>query len=179
MNKILKHPLWSSVVASLIVAAILAFVPGLFSGLVEVFTKVFKWLGTSTPVWNWLLLALIALSIAFFATIALIAFVRVLKKIDTNKYIKDTFMGFVWRWRINENEIYDIVPFCPKCDMQIYPKNVQGPRYLEENKVRIECDDCRGFAEILNYSPDDLIDHVRRQIEKNIRTGEWRNRIKA
>lgn len=174
-----KHPIWSKVAASVITAAILygaTFIPGLYGAVWNGIRAASKWLIASTLVANWLLIPLSILAIATIVGIA----ARFCRPSESHTaateedYNEDRFWDVVWRWRYGHNGIYQVVSFCPMCDMQIYAKQEYGDMiYNKPDGSRFECDHCRQFKTVIPVHISNLENTVIRQIQRKLRTGEW------
>lgn len=87
-------------------------------------------------------------------------------------YKSDKFFDVVWRWKLDSNFYpFSITTFCPSCDMQLYPEN------LGFGRIIFHCDKCnyKGFP--LELDEVRLEDWVSREIQRKIRTGEWKQII--
>jgi hypothetical protein len=74
-------------------------------------------------------------------------------------YVQDTFFNVVWRWKWfkDGSGIHEIIPFCPKCDLQIIP-------YTDGYSLYLSCGDCKEkFIEVRGNEPE-----LRRQVELRV-----------
>ena len=89
------------------------------------------------------------------------------------EYTQDTFLGIVWRWEYSsvDDEIIALTPYCPEDDTELKGEFEPDAR---EPHTRYRCDLCGAAAEFDYSAYQDPRDWVRRQIERKIRSGEWR-----
>ena len=91
-------------------------------------------------------------------------------------YNQDDFLGLTWRWSYTFNSPSDPWAFCPNCDTTlVYAEH--GGRYSPQETV-LTCEKCN--QEMLRHegSKDYLVEKIHRFIDRNIRVGEWENKIK-
>jgi len=94
-------------------------------------------------------------------------------------YTEDKFSGIVWRWGYEEGTPDHLACFCPNCDMQIYYNIIHGNMmHGEPNATSYECDHCKEFKRIIDIEPSDIKGSIIRQIERKLRTKEWREVVK-
>jgi hypothetical protein len=178
LTKFSRHPVWSNVIAGLIVAGILAVAASTLNWwptILRAVTAAYYFLGARTPVVNWLLGLLILIALMFVGVIVAIAIAPASRPPtpSVQDYTKDTFENLVWRWRYNvHGGIYDLTSFCPHCDFQVYPK--RSP-YLAGSQSVYNCASCGRWLGVFNEPVDDLHDRVARLIEQKIRNGTWAN----
>ena len=178
------HSIRNSVIATLIATAIIAGVKP-FRGVAFI---TFKWLWgviivfvqhlitpISVPMW------LIYVGILILLVMLWIMLKKVFKGLAVNvveqlpdTYITDTFYGLMWRWRMNSDfRPYQIAAFCPKCDMQFFPHNLT----YGYNNIRFNCDKCGFTSTIIEKEPGHLEEWVSREIQRKLRTNEWKKNI--
>ena len=91
-------------------------------------------------------------------------------------YTKDTIRNVTWRWGYANNRIINLRPFCPKCDMEL--TNVRADQGTHEwTELHCEGHECGFVADGTWEDMNHAQDVARREIERNIRTGEWKKRI--
>ncbi len=87
-------------------------------------------------------------------------------------YSEDIFFGVKWRWKFAFNEICNLGCFCPDCNMELIPKSERNP-YV----CALYCEKCKKYFSDLSSDNElpgnELIEKVKREIRKKIRTGEW------
>ena len=187
IKNIWKDPVWSKVIAAAIIA-VLGFGGAYFAGLLPKFEivvmHIWNFLIDKTSLNNWLI---IVLSIPLI--IMLILFFAYLKEsngeehapgplIDFTNYNSDTFFNMNWRWSLgSDGSPYAVTPFCPKCDYQIMPKFDSSfriaPRYA------FICEDCGFDGGAFEGEYPQIEQKVILKIQKDIRTGKWKEKINA
>lgn len=98
------------------------------------------------------------------------------RKSSTSRFKKLTLDGVVWRWSGVMMVSHGLKSFCPACDNGLVYEE-RGVGYLGERRVRLFCDRCNvsrtdqpgGFADLQN--------RVDREIDRLIRTGQWRRHV--
>ena len=88
-------------------------------------------------------------------------------------YTSDKFFGILWRWKYTANKLYDehIVPRCPSCMTLLRATEETSYRMIDE--VTLTCPNC-DFKRRFEYSLDDLLDRIRREIDRKIVTDEYK-----
>lgn len=91
------------------------------------------------------------------------------------EYRRDEVFGIVWRWAYRNGLVDDITPYCPSDDtMLIHAEQHQEPYGPFAPTVEYRCETCgRSFGP---FPENDgwTRGKVARQIDRRIRTGEWR-----
>ena len=108
-------------------------------------------------------------------------FFRVFKRflptpVNPLAYTQDTFFGLVWRWSYPLSPTSDQTwCFCPKCDTRL----VYNEDHLAlTGSFQFFCETCnQGVAEIPGNDVGVILNRVIRQIERNVRTDIWKERI--
>lgn len=183
LKKLWNDPVWSAVLATVIVAvggAIGTYLLGLWPTIAAATSKIFGYLSQSSTIPNWLLLVI---SISALPTILfIIALVwHRLKPYDAEQagdshanwrtYTTDTFYGLRWRWNYYGGKVSGLHTFCPYCDYQVFPMDVSAFRAVDH--IAFKCDSCgRNIAEF--QEPYSLIESkVERFIHQKIRNNTW------
>ena len=94
-------------------------------------------------------------------------------------YTQDEFFGMVWRWdNYSRDPINSMRAFCPRCDtMLVYSEHVWSSDLA--SSTLFTCDTCgRQIAE-LEGSMSHVLGKIGRQIERKVRTGEWKRAIES
>jgi hypothetical protein len=165
--KLWKDPVWSKVIAGLILAALVYFFRGWWPHASRGFLQAVLWTVAKTQVPNWLLIVLSILALGFVGCVILITMmVRDKPTVDFLSFTTDTFFEMKWRWVYEGRHIENLVPFCPKCDFQIIPKRT-GHRAASQ--VLYECDDCSSFVHVIDLPPEEIEDRIIRLIQKKLR----------
>ena len=143
------------------------------------------WLGIDT-VWNhlssdsgvpfWLLYAML-LAILFLTKKVLVNWSKgaslASDSLKPYHYRKDVFYDVVWRWQYPSEHYLqpdNFTPFCPTCDMELV-------RQREGRPVVHYCDKCKTEFSVSSESVYSMRDYMTREIQRRIRSGEWRDRI--
>lgn len=171
-----KHPILYKVIAGLIVAAILyvlRLVPGAYPRIFRTLLSIWQLLTWRLTIPVWLCLLLLVVVIVALAIIAN----RVLQRLPSDPefyaYREDKFFGAIWRWDYLGGSILDLSPFCAKCDTALV---IRHDRFLRH--VAMQCEHCGALAHEGLGNPDaDIIDPIKRQIDRIVRTGEYRNKL--
>jgi len=91
-------------------------------------------------------------------------------------YRRDSFFGMTCRWRYDRMDggIGDVACFCPICDRQL--KITEIDRWPTRLSLS-----CAGHGKIREYTGGlrELLDDVRREVQVNIRNGDWKHKIKT
>jgi hypothetical protein len=127
------------------------------------------------PVWAIIISSLIVL-------VCLVGIVCILIKIYWNRsykeYNEDIFDGIKWRWSYDViDRIVDLYSFCaePNCDMQL-KESVITVGY-DQYSLRFHCDLCNHDVWFDNKSYENVKSEKIRLIQRNLRNGEWKQRI--
>lgn len=175
--KIWKDPVWSKVIATAILAIIASFYAG-WLRIKNALLFIYNFFIATTPVPNWLIAVLIIPTLIFLLLILLAIKERFFgSKLHTYKdYISDNFLGLIWGWSYYEDGgICDVHSICPHCNYQILAKYESGyhvaPRYL------FECDECGYNAGTIDSDYSEIEQKIKFKIQKNIRNGEWQNKV--
>lgn len=139
-----------------------------------------RWLSRSDPRPNWLWSGLWIVS-AIALMIGSRGLIRRQRSRSFRSYTNGTFGNVVWRWKYWKHEPIRLEPFCPECDMAITywegSRGVSRNSLLFEDVVELYCERCGGqpkYAAKGSYK--DLLAEVSRRIERNVRTGEWKEK---
>jgi hypothetical protein len=172
-NKIWHDPVWSKVISALIVAGLGLLVtyfkwwPPIWGGIVAAINFILS--DIQIPIWLFAILLVIALGALILALFIFIMSMRT-ETAPHHRYTQDDFVEMRWRWNYGDaGYIYDVVPFCPNCDMQVYGRPVNT--YGVMDRIRFECDSCHTYLGEHDKSWLELEDWIKRLIQKNIRTG--------
>ncbi len=177
LKRIWADPVWSKVIATAIVAVGVLGAGWFFNLLSSAWGLVltaFSYLGSTTLVWNWLLLIMAGCTLL---VVGMILWESRGPKGKNNQpewtqYRSDEFAGFRWHWRYNSfEEIVDLFPCCPTCDYQVLGR--KEPFWLD-----FECHSCGKTVQV-NEDLEELESKVRRLIQQKLRTGSWRAVVDA
>lgn len=168
-----KHPIRNGVLATLIAAALIALVVHIMpGGWAWIFSKgrlavgaSASWLGSSLTIPAWLVSILSLLALA-----TIISVVRAIVRKAENEielFTEAEFFGIKWRWGYGQHGINNIASFCPKCDLQVHPTNLSSYNFID--RIAYRCDEGHWQSQEFNYSRVDLVEHVQRKIQQEIR----------
>jgi hypothetical protein len=178
IKKVVAHPVWSSVIAGAILAALGAvgthlagWWPSVQVWLVSAAQRGWHFLTTSHALPGWILVLLGAA-----AAFGLYVLVEVLRprtaKPDWRDYRQDTIFDMVWRWGYAGDRISNLCSFCPRCDTQVYLRG-DHPSDFHPHRTVFHCDHCDTRITV-NGGYIDVGDKVAREIQRRLRSGEWR-----
>jgi len=100
-----------------------------------------------------------------------------------NSYFDDDVHSVTWRWRYAGHSIIHLLAFCPVCDSQLVYEHVHpdATRYRlwqdEPQATRLHCEHCSAVRAKMPGGRDYAWGAVEREIQRRIRTGEWRQRV--
>jgi len=178
IKKIWHDPVWSKVIAGVLLAAggmIVAYLAGWWPSIGNFFGTVatFAVRRSSVPIW---ILALLVIAAAMLVVVTGFIVWRILyaAALDWRSYVSDEIFGIRWRWKYDSGgNIYDLQSFCPACDYQTFASWVDPfiPRF-----IKYVCDDCGRELGQFDGTETEYQDLVVRKIHQKIRTDKWRNR---
>ena len=121
------------------------------------------------PGWAWLFIFLLALN-------GLARFFHAIRRDELapeyEKYVEDFIYNIKWRWTWVENSISDIWCFCPDCDATLVSR---FGSLLGLQEIKFMCENCnRVVTSIPGSNPNYVIDMVKREIHRRIRTGDFK-----
>ena len=123
----------------------------------------------SLPGWAWIIVLL-------FAIIGLITIFQALKPVEKPDYIlyvEDDMFGAKWRWGWMENRLSNLWCYCPDCDATLV---YQADSILY--KTHFLCENCHStVTSFKGRNKDYALGAVKREIERRIRTGEYRRNL--
>lgn len=125
------------------------------------------------PVWLFVALALAT------ALLILLGVVRLVRASSPQEptwhdYTSDRFFGMVWRWSFSSSgHVGEPWCFCPLDDTVLVGVLDHYP-----DRVRFRCDTCRGEFGPVDGDRDEAIRKVMRQIDRKLRTGEWKQAVR-
>ena len=124
------------------------------------------------PFWLFILLPFSGLAIAL-CIVALYCFLD--RTPGHFSYVSDNILGVQWQWRWQAGTIDDLVPICPKpaCSCRL---DHERSSHLAIDGVSLVCDHC-GFTKDYDCNWDDLRWRVLKEIDRRIRTGEFKERL--
>jgi len=184
LKKVWNDPVWSSVVATAIVAVavgigsyFLNWWPAIGHGLVTTWAL----LGETTLVPRWLLLLLMLSSLP--ALLLVVVGLWYWFSGRNNKipgrtwksYTTDDFFGLRWRWSYaTGGHPLDLTSFCPHCDFQVYAENISSFRIVDH--IDFRCESCGRRLGEFEESYGSLENKVIRFIQQKLRNNTWMDR---
>lgn len=153
--------------------AVWAFAPSGWKWFAELLGSMWAHLTGPATVPTWWLYILYAIGTVALAAVVLIVRESVKKETFT-EYTKDRFFGAVWRWRYAHRVPAGIWAFCPSCDTVLVYSH-DGT--LFDQRTTLHCETCERSICTQPGDKDELVGKVQRQIDRKIRTGEWKNYV--
>ena len=169
IDKLLRHPVISSVLAAAIVAAFSKFLgwwPSISVGL----NATWNFISEPVAIPVWLLTLLVLFTFGLFLLLYMLR-KRVESETDSHvSYVKDEFYGIKWRWGYYSNgSLKKPVPFCLNCDFQLVPRFSSAYRSIDMWSFR--CENCGHNPPVVEEPLNSFKDRVERQIQLRIRNG--------
>lgn len=127
------------------------------------------------PGWAWLAIFILALvgSINIYLTLKVEP-----EEPQFKSYIEDLIHGAKWRWSWVGNQVSNVWCFCPRCDATlVYDDSSCRSLYSDVNKTDFICENCGRsvVASITGGDMDYATSAIRREIDRRLRTGEYKN----
>lgn len=177
-----EHPLWIQVAAGLIVAAVVSGIGyvansafGWWEALAGYALDLFVFLRATSTVPNWLAALVLVLALPTIVVLVMLIWklMKPMSEKDWRSYRSDIILGLRWRWDYAGDRVNEVVPFCPHCDFQLFPRN-NGPQYgFESHRFYFECENCGGELPKFDESYRQLEGRVIRTVQLNLRKGIW------
>lgn len=157
----------------LVILTLLGFNETLQSLALSIFSSSIAWLGATQSVQNWNLIILLLIPLPVFYFLKWV--IRTARHAHVKKFTEGLYNDVVWKWAWRTNSSVDtekMEGFCPTCDTELIlsVETNGGPAITQ-----IYCTSCNTSRGIMNVS--DLKDHIRRKIERDARSGDWRDVI--
>lgn|SRR3990172_993287 len=183
-KKVWSDPVWSKVIAGAILtglASLVAYLAGWWPNIVSFVSEIGSLGASSTRVPNWLLALLILAGTVVLVLVGVTLWALLFSRDappSFRSYTEDVVFGIRWRWRYDTGGvIYNLVSFCPKCDYQIFPRNVAA--FQPVDRLQYKCEDCGAVVREFEIAFEEIESRVMRHIQKNLRTGAWRELVNA
>jgi len=183
-----KHTIRNGIVISVVSGLILAvlfssWIRGLCATIFHWFWSVIVHIASffthKVNVSVWLLLVII-----FLAIIPLLRVIRFFIKEDecedhTEDYTQDSIFGVVWRWKMSNENIYNLMAFCPRCDLELVSHEQRSDgfrpaRFHPAQFTQFICENCSIRSDKIPGGYSYSLDRVEREIRRRHRTGEWK-----
>jgi hypothetical protein len=175
-----KHPilynLIGTVLGGLILSCVLYFVPGAYPLLVRVIKSAWGFLSWRIPTPLWLLALLVIPTIAI-VVIAVAAFLTPAHVPEFYSYTEDRLFNAIWRWQYGSSGIWDLASFCQSCESRLVYSDTRalyGPTL-----TKLICEHCSREITETEGDYDYLEARVKREIDRRIRTGEYKRSLPA
>jgi hypothetical protein len=167
-EKTIRGKVIPSLITTAIVSIITTAIPGGWGWVGGKILQLCKWLisPVSIPIWLLILLSLVAVTFAVLVGIFIYAANRREASVTAN-YTEDTLFGIRWRWKWSSFGIDGPFSFCPRCDLQIYPRRSSGFNALDG--VEYHCEDCGVVLNKFERDHDWVEDRVKRKIQQKLR----------
>jgi hypothetical protein len=190
-EKVKEHPIYSKVIAGLILAALLAISNQVFSW--NIFSSIFSFASQKyiVPVWG---LVVIGISPIVFI-VGIVCFIVFIKKdpaSQNNKeqfelqslsvwmsYVEDIIFTVLWQWKyFSDGSINtrSLLPLCPKCKRQL--KTQESYISFRGAGIYMNCFNCDFKTDFIGGDYYNFSILVIREIEGRIRSGEYKDKIK-
>ena len=175
----------NGVIASTIAGIIVLLIPKLREYVISFF--LWLWYGIvwcwkalfvsyNLPGWVLLIISLLAL----FAIAVIFLIVKENRSPEFKAYTEDFLFDTKWRWYWSGNNIANLWCYCPSCDATlVYDDSSCHNRYID-SKTDFICENCgsKVVASITGGNKDYSIGAVKREIDRRIRTGDYKNTLK-
>lgn len=179
IKELWRDPVWSKVIAGVILAALLAagsYLLNWWPAIGSLLGTALVFLLSTSSLPNWLiglLVVLSALPILAVAASAWRGFVPSATLHDWSTYQTDCFFGLRWRWSYySDGQIRDMHSFCPGCDYQVFSHHASGYRAVD--LIAFTCDSCGRSLGEFQEPYESLESKVIRLIQQKLRNGTWR-----
>lgn len=180
IKKLWNDPVWSKVIAGVILAAgatIVTYLLNWWPIIGQATRSSYNYAFHTSNISNWLLGLIVILSIPTILFVIALFWGKIHPQKTKNgpdwqSYRSDIYFGLRWRWEyFDDGTIHNLYTFCPNCDFQIYPHNASAFRFID--RIGFHCDSCGKNLGELDDSSSSLENKVRRFIQQKIRTGSW------
>jgi len=138
------------------------------------FSTIWNYLTTTHNI-NGFLIILSGLIWLFFIYIFFFFIKENLKGKTYKDYTEDTFHGIKWRWHWEDEEITNLLYYCPTCELEMsYRNDKEYYNYGLNWKYNMifTCEHCNREYPIMDYQLGDLLSLIKREIRRKIRIGE-------
>lgn len=151
--------------------------------------------GSLAPFWAWLQNAIVACIsylaapsawpnwIAYLLTmISVMALIRAAfswiqsTAIKYKDFTQFNFRGAVWRWSFDSGRPHNVWCYCGTCDGTLV-YSAEGDGFYSDSRTTFHCEHCERKVTEFDGTKSDVIGVVSREIERQIRTGEWEQHV--
>ena len=182
-----QHPIRDGIIATIVGGVIVVYiVPSFRDFIVRAASEVAKWPGiiwnalfASYEVAGWVIVIGALCTLMVLVTVVVDALQRA-RPPSYHSYIEDFIDGVKWRWRWDSDGIEDLRGFCPACDANLVYRVRGGDPRFSPNFTELTCERCAPrnrqdnlcVVAKLRGDTDYVLDSVKREIARRIRTGE-------
>lgn len=97
-------------------------------------------------------------------------------------YTEDFIFGLIWRWKkIYNSSVPDssIWCFCPRCNTRLVHHYHRSDRPFDDILgMTLTCETCNISDWYFEGNKDDLVNKVKRQVERKAITGKWKDVVR-
>lgn len=157
-------------------SAVWAYAPGTWKWFVDALSAIWAHLMAPSRVSTWWLYILYAVGAGALLVVALIVRETLTKTTGPTylDYKEDRFLGAVWRWQYAGGSPTGAWAFCPACDTMLVYGHQRG---FGDVTTTLHCETCKRDVLTEQGDKDYLVNKVYRQIDRNLRTGAWKNYV--
>lgn len=187
LKRAAEHPILSGLIVAAVAAAagsIWATVkgawPAVLSAIWSWMTAAWLWLGSTTGVWNWLLILLTVVSLGAIGIFVVAVWQNRNSPtpLTQQDYRSDSFEGLRWFWNYDYfGRVSGIYVCCPDCLLQLDPK--YDARVYGSDRITYACEHCKVTKATFDEHHNKLESRIERFIHKKLRTGEWHTVLKS
>lgn len=99
------------------------------------------------------------------------------RKDNQKRFNQFNFLGSGWRWNTISNSPVGLLAYCPECDIRLVYEETGG-RFSDEPKtIALHCEKCDAVRTCELGDLEHLNGRVSREIDRLIRTGQWRQHV--
>lgn len=96
------------------------------------------------------------------------------------KYVTDTILDIRWDWRWSGGYLSDLMPLCPRCSNQLDVDGWTGDYLPPDRKGCVYvCDNCSFNKKFSDKSGKEIVQKVKKEVIRRIRTGEFKQIIES
>ena len=99
------------------------------------------------------------------------------KKNSHRRFKELPFLGSVWRWSSLSDLPHALQPYCPNCQGLLVYEELGGRYGNQAQSVALHCEACQTIPTEQSGTWKYLQARVEREIQRLIRTGEWRQHV--
>lgn len=186
-----KREAWKTAVATLVSVAVTGFLAWLVGALPAIYrwicwaiASAWEWLNTSTPILGWLIVLGTALATVGAARIASAwrrkaAVPDAQPRPEWESFRSLLYRGALWQWEWIDGRVARPQSFCPRDMMQLQFIDDRGGPVGYQHCWRLFCQKCRTKFDGAWHRTDGPDQEITFEIDRLVRTGEWRDAVKA